>query len=121
MRVFIAVLVLIFSFQSWTKADDIRKFEIEGMSVGDSALNFFSEADIKKNSKNYYKDKKFTPVQKDHYPFFKIYDAVDFNYKTGDKKYIFHNLNGILFYDNNIQDCFDFQRNILLALSRCKN
>ena len=42
MRVFIAVLVLIFSFQSWTKADDIRDFEIEGMSIGDSLLKYVS-------------------------------------------------------------------------------
>ena len=48
MRVFIAVLVLIFSLQSWTKADDIRDFEIEGMSVGDSALDYFTKKDIKK-------------------------------------------------------------------------
>ena len=50
MRVFIAVLVLIFSLQSWTKADDISDFEIEGISIGDSALDFFSESEIKKNS-----------------------------------------------------------------------
>ena len=48
MRVFIAVLVLIFSLQSWTKADDIRDFEIEGMSIGDSLLEFASEKEIKK-------------------------------------------------------------------------
>ena len=40
MRVFITVLVLIFSLQSWTKADDISDFEIEGMSIGDSLLDF---------------------------------------------------------------------------------
>ena len=42
MRVFIAVLVLILSFQSWTKADDISDFEVEGMSIGDSLLDHFS-------------------------------------------------------------------------------
>ena len=47
MRVFIAVLVLIFSFQSWTKADDIRDFEIEGMSIGDSLLDYHSKEIIK--------------------------------------------------------------------------
>ena len=40
MRIFLSFLILIFSFQPWTKADDIRDFEIEGMSLGDSALNF---------------------------------------------------------------------------------
>ena len=49
MRVFIAVLVLIFSLQSWTKADDIRDFEIEGISIGDSLLDHFSENEIKKS------------------------------------------------------------------------
>ena len=46
MRVFIAVLVLIFSLQSWTKADDISDFEIEGISIGDSLLDYFSEEEI---------------------------------------------------------------------------
>ena len=63
MRVFIAVLVLIFSFQSWTKADDISDFEIEGMSIGDSLLNYFSEEEILKNNINYpYKDDKYFVV-----------------------------------------------------------
>ena len=106
MRILIAILVLIFGLQSWTKANEINKFEIEGMSIGDSALKFFSEQDIKKNSKNYYKDKTFTPVQNDLYSFFKIYDAVDFNFRTGDKNYIFENISGVLFYDDNIEDCY---------------
>ena len=41
------------------------------MSIGASALNFFSKKDIKKNSRNHYKDKTFTVVQNDNYPFFK--------------------------------------------------
>ena len=48
MRVFIAVLILIFSLQSFTKADDISDFEIEGMSLGDSLLDYYSENEIKK-------------------------------------------------------------------------
>ena len=46
MRVFLAVLVLIFSLQSWTNADDVRDFEIEGMSIGDSLLDHFSKDEI---------------------------------------------------------------------------
>ena len=49
MRIFITVLVLIFSFQFLTKADDISDFEIEGISIGDSALAFFSNEEIKDN------------------------------------------------------------------------
>jgi len=61
MRVFIAVLILIFSLQSWTKADDIRDFEIEGISIGDSLLDYFSDEEINKQKKIFYPSKKFYP------------------------------------------------------------
>ena len=41
-------LIIILSLQSFTIADDIQDLEIEGMSVGDSLLNYMSEIDIKK-------------------------------------------------------------------------
>jgi hypothetical protein len=106
MRVFITLLVLIFSFHSLTKADDIFEFEIEGMSIGDSALDYFSEVEIKNNLKNYYTSKKYIPVQNDNMPFFETYDAVDFAYKNNDNNYTIVSLVGVLFYDDNIKDCY---------------
>ena len=117
MRSFLTALVIILNLQSWVKAD-IIKFEIEGMSIGDSALNFFSEKDIKSNSMDYYRDKTFTPVQNDKYPFFKIYDAVDFNFRTGDKGYIIQSISGVLFFDNNIQDCYDKMDFLILDIKK---
>ena len=106
MRIFLSVLILIFSLQSWAKADDIRDFQIEGISIGDSALDFFSENEIKKNSKDYFKKKDYTPVQNNNMSFFKTYDAVDFIFKTNDKNYIIKSLSGVLNYSNNIEDCY---------------
>ena len=54
MKRLLLILILTLSFQSWTKADDIRDFEIEGMSIGDSALDYFSESELIKNKKNFY-------------------------------------------------------------------
>ena len=48
MRLFLSLLILIFSLQSLTKADDISEFEIEGMSIGDSLLDYFSEDQLDK-------------------------------------------------------------------------
>ena len=106
MRIFIIVLVLIFSFQSWTKADDISDFEIEGMSIGDSALGFFSESEIKKNSHDYYKDKTFTPFEVYKKPFFKVYEFVGGAFKTEDNNYIFHHIKGVIEYPNDIKSCY---------------
>ena len=47
MKRLLLILILTFNFQSWTKADDIRDFEIEGMSVGDSLLSYVNEDQIK--------------------------------------------------------------------------
>ena len=47
MRIFLTVLILIFGLQSWSKADDIKDFQIEGMSIGDSLLDYFNIKDIK--------------------------------------------------------------------------
>ncbi len=106
MRLFISVLVLILTLQSFTKADDIRDFQIEGISIGDSALDFFSEDQIQNNSKNYYTNNKFIPVQNDNMPFFETYDAVDFAYKNNDNNYTIVSLVGVLFYDDNVEDCY---------------
>ena len=65
MRLFIAVLVLILTLQSLTKADDIKDFEIQGLSLGDSLLKIFSIEEIEKfmqneNQTNFYpKSKKY--------------------------------------------------------------
>ena len=40
MKRLLLILILTLNFQSWTKADDIRDLEIEGMSIGDSLLDF---------------------------------------------------------------------------------
>ena len=43
MKLFLLFIILIFNLQSLTKADDIKDFQIEGMSVGDSLLDYYSE------------------------------------------------------------------------------
>ena len=58
MRVFIAVLVLIFSLQSLAKADDISDFQIEGMSIGDSLLDYMTVDEIKQNTQPYFSNKR---------------------------------------------------------------
>ena len=117
MRVILIIFLLTISIQSLTKADDISDFEIEGISVGDSALNFFSENEIKNHKWDYYKDKKFTPVQMTGFSFYETYDAVDFDYKTGDKKYEIYSLSGVLKYnDKNINDCYKKMDEIDLEL-----
>ena len=122
MRISIAVLVLIFSFQSWTKADDIRDFEIEGMSIGDSLLDYFSEEEIKKAiRKDQYpgKDGKFIEIQfsNETSSFLKIYEGMQIVYKKNDKNYKIYSIAGGLFYKRDINKCLNMQKTIDKDLS----
>jgi len=95
MRVFITVLVLIFSFQSWTKADDISEFEIEGMSIGDSLLDYVNLETIKNSRQYTYKSDKFYTLDL-ILDKFTNYFAVQIHLKKDDKKYQIHGLAGAI-------------------------
>ena len=59
MKKFILFIILTISFQSWAKADDIKDFQIEGMTIGDSLLKFMSLNEINSNTfENYFKNGK---------------------------------------------------------------
>jgi hypothetical protein len=104
------ILILTFSFQTLTKADDIRDFEIEGMSIGNSALDYFSVTKLKKHKMKWYKDDKFYGVQ--ILTPSGLYDAIIFHFKKDDKKYIIHAAGGIKDYEFNIIECYSKKKQI---------
>ena len=123
MRVFIAVLVLIFSLQSLTKADDISDFEIEGMSIGDSALQYVNKEFIEKESYNYPGDDNlFVIFNIDKYNNtsfnFEIYNGVHINYKKNDPKFIIHSLRAKIYFNKNIEECYSLKKNIIIELEK---
>ena len=103
MRVFIAVLVLIFSFQSLTKADDISDFQIEGMSIGDSALDYFTKNQIINADFKMFKDDKYSTFTF-YDSNYKIYNAIEIAYKKNDKKFIIASISGGITVTNE-EDC----------------
>ena len=113
------LFLLLFSFQASSWANDISDFEIEGMSIGDSLLDYFSKKEIKDNTNiNYYTNNKYTSVEFSELPAFEIYDTVELNYKTDDKNYIIVAISGALFCEKNIEKCNKKQKEIDLELSK---
>ena len=120
MRVFLAVLVLIFSLQSWTKADDISEFEVEGMSVGDSLLDYMSAKRIKEEflkTKNHYiylkKPNKFREVYITNANNFETYRSVSFYVKPNDKNYIIFGIRGLKTFLNSMDICLKKREEIV--------
>ena len=52
MKKVLGILVLGLFLITPSQADDIRDLQIEGMSVGESLLDYFSEAQIQQQEKN---------------------------------------------------------------------
>ena len=115
MKIFLSVLILILSLQSWIKADDIGDFELEGISIGDSLLDFFSKNQID-NFPNYDEgtDLKFRISEFYETDNFKIenYDVMQVYYKPNDKKYIISGIRGALFCKNK-SDCINQHKKII--------
>ena len=112
------LFLFLLSFSVPSFADDIRDFQIEGMSIGDSLLDHFSESEIKNASKkNYPGDKKFFSIFYDFLPKFKVYDQIQILLKTGDKKYEIHGITGGINFKNNLTDCLKKKEEIASELS----
>ena len=48
------LIILILSFQTLSLADNIRYFQIEGMKIGDSALDYFNESQLEDNEQGWH-------------------------------------------------------------------
>ena len=105
MRIFLSILVLIFSFQSWTKADDIRDFEIEGMSIGDSALDFINKDYLLAHKQDWFNSNEFSVAAEMDLNFLNIYDALQIAYRTDDDQFRIEGIEAIKFYEKNIHQC----------------
>ena len=114
MKRLLLILILTFSFQTLAKADDIRDFEIEGVSVESSLLDYFNEDEII-DKINSYKNKGFI-YGNDKKAFYALtfkrperyekYDGLQIILKSNDEKYIIYALVGEI-YHKDINNCYN--------------
>ena len=114
------LFIILFSFQTSSWADDIRDFQIEGMSVGDSLLDYFSKEEIEnflkdKYAVNYYpKSKKFFSLSTINVE--SIYNQIFFGLKDSDDKYIIYSLVG--FKEMTYQECVEESKSIVSEINQ---
>ena len=113
MKKFLVIIILGLCFVTPSQANDIRDFQIEGISVHDNLLDFFSIEEINKdknlNRWGQPKNKKYKAIDLPPYKDYVIYDSLSFNI---DKKTyeIFTIIAGI--YLNDIKNCKKEYKNI---------
>jgi hypothetical protein len=109
MKKLLAITILSLCFITPSQANDIRDFQIEGMSIGDSLLDYVTEDNIKENSnplnigkKKYNQYKQFIiPLNNEQYTY------VSINFEAGDSKYLIKSIAGRKYYKDNIDECYD--------------
>ena len=115
MKNFLIIFFILVNFQSFTKADDINNFEIEGISVGKSAFDFFTKNEIDEFKSYVYKSKKYAMFGK---------DLTNSNYDTlqiefiDNGNYIINSVIGKIFYRNkkDFNQCAKKEKEVLIEL-----
>ena len=109
-RLSLYLFLVLFTLQTPSQADDIRDFQIEGMSIGDSLLDYSTKAQIKigKGNASFMKDK--DEVNKYIIIFLNSlakeeYDEIQVTYKINDKKYVIKSIDGVIKFDDNFKGC----------------
>ena len=112
MNKLLLILILTLSFQSWTKADDIKDFEIEGMSIGDSLLDYI-------NLKTINNEKFFNYDSEEMYSLYlyknlELYDELEINFQNDDNEYRIVAISGVTIL--NINDCLKKKKIVVKSL-----
>jgi adenylate cyclase len=101
------LFLILFSFSAPSFADDISDFQIEGMSIGDSALDYFTKEEIDNNKYYLFKNKNWVGFSKIDSSY-ETYEAIQFFFKENDKKYTIYRLEGKTLYESSdeyINEC----------------
>ena len=97
-------IFIISSYSNFAKSDDIKDFQIEGISIGDTLLEHFNLIEINDATDESAKDRIYI-VKTFFNKNFDLYEAVQLTYKESDKKKIIVGVGGVLEFPNNINKC----------------
>ena len=118
MKRLLVILILIFTLQTPSWADDIRDFQIEGISIGDSLLDYLSKDELANLKKSYYPNKKnFAGIFLQQSPY-EVYEKVGVDYDAESDEYKIHSIQGFLYFKNNINNCYKRKKEIVSELSK---
>ena len=121
MRIFLTVLTLIIGLQSLTKADDIRDFAIEDISIGDSLLNYYSQKELNNAIEIFY-----YPGGNDYIYYFlksknkKVYQFIQVHVSPNDKNFTVEGIEGHIMYKK-ISKCHAKMNEIKNSLDKVFN
>ena len=113
--------LIFFSFSAPSFSSDISEFEIEGISIGKSLLDYMSEKNIKTEIKKTryiytYLNEDFGEVYLREE--LQTYDYMSFFVKPNDEKFLIYEVRGIISYIEDLNGCHKKQNEIVEEISK---
>ena len=99
------IIISILIFQNLSLADDIKNFQIEGMKLGDSALDYFSESQLEDYEQGWH-NFNYNEYATSYMPGKGIYNWFLVSYKNDDNNFIIEGLvGGLEKSSHDIKEC----------------
>ena len=111
------LFLLLFSFHTVSWADDITDFQIEGMSVGDSALDYFSKKELNDLMQFGFETEEYAYVNISKEKL-DIFDNGLILFKPKDIKFTIHSISGRIHFHKDISACHKKKNEIVNELSQ---
>ena len=110
-KLFLSTIILLITI-SHSIADDLKDFEIEGITIGESLLDYATENEIKSINANFnYKTDKFVTYRFEKIHKLKQYDKLNVSVKKNDNKYKIVGIAGIYYYKS-LDECNSLKKEI---------
>ena len=115
------LFLVLFSFSAPSFSSDISEFEIEGISIGKSLLDYMSEEKIKTEIKSTryiysYLNEDFGEVYL--HEELQTYDYMSFFVKPDDEKFVIYEVRGLISYIEDLNGCHKKQNEIVEEISK---
>ena len=111
------LIIWILTFQTQSLGDNIKYFKIEGMSIGDSALDYFNESQLEDNEQGWH-NYSYNEYSTSYMPGKGIYNWFLVSYKNDDNNFIIEGIIGgleISNYDN--KKCINKLDNVAINIT----
>jgi hypothetical protein len=112
MKKFFLVIFLLLAYVNQSIADDLKDFEIEGLAIGESLLDYATKEEINSIKVEFgYKTDKFNTYRFEKIHDLNQYDKLNVSVKKGDKNFIIVGISGIYYYKN-LDECNSLKKEI---------
>lgn len=112
MRIILSFLVIIFTLQFYSNAEDIKEFEIGSLSLGKSLLEYTDKNKINSlKSNSQYPNDKYIRYTITKILSIKDYDVINVLIKKNDPNYIIESISAGVMY-NELEECLSLKKEI---------